>query len=786
MASSNKFGTAPVFLTAISTILGAIMFLRFGYAVGNLGFFGTLVIILLGHMVTVPTAMAIAEIATNQKVQGGGEYYIISRSFGLIIGSTIGISLFLSQAISVAFYVIAFGESFSPLLKWLETNYSISIHDTRVITIPATVILSGMVLWKGAELGVKLLYLVVGTLFLSLAMFFAGHTGYAESVDLPMLLTTVESPDSFFLVFAICFPAFTGMTAGVGLSGDLRNPQKSIPLGTLSATLTGMLIYIFIAYKLAVSASPESLAADQLIMGSIAVWGPIIPLGLAAATISSALGSMLVAPRTLQAIGDDAVIPVRGWGKWLSRGKGKRNEPFNASVVVTLIALVFVALGDVNFVAQVISMFFMVTYGAICLISFIEHFAADPSYRPNFRSRWYISLFGAIMCGWLMFKMSLGYAILAITLMIMLYTLLMKFNTEKRGLSNLVQGAIFQISRQIHVFLQGSRRNDADSWRPSVVCISDTSFHRLAAFDILRWISHRYGFGTYIHFMEGYFSRSMAEESKGTLARLIHLADLSDSNVYVDTIVSPSFTTAVSQIVQLPGVSGKENNMVLLEFNKDAPGEDIRRIQENYALIASGGFDICVLASSDRAFGYKKEIHIWLSQSDYDNASLMVLLAYIIFGHREWKGSEIKVFSVVSDSETEEEKAEIREMIKTGRIPISERNLEIIPAGRGMDKRSLIKEKSCDADLIIIGFRGEAVKRLGTEVFEGYEAVGNILFVNTVNDIGLLADEDEQAQKVTVESADMPDLTADAPEDGDAPDEVAEEIQESGSGKEKQ
>src|SRR6056297_2919740 len=117
---AQRFGTAPVFFTAISTILGAILFLRFGYAVGHQGFFGVIGIILLGHMVTIPTAMAVAEISTNQKVQGGGAYYIISRSFGLNIGSAIGIALYLSQSISVAFYVIAFAEASDPVLNWLH------------------------------------------------------------------------------------------------------------------------------------------------------------------------------------------------------------------------------------------------------------------------------------------------------------------------------------------------------------------------------------------------------------------------------------------------------------------------------------------------------------------------------------------------------------------------------------------------------------------------------------------------------------------------------------------
>jgi len=155
--SAKKFGTAPVFLTAIFTILGAIMFLRFGYAVGNVGLFGVLIIIFVGHLVTVPTAMAIAEIATNQKVQGGGEYFIISRSFGLIIGAAIGLSLFLSQAVSVAFYIIAFAEAFDPLITWLSDTYDVVIPDKRLISLPATILMTTLILKKGADIGIKAL-----------------------------------------------------------------------------------------------------------------------------------------------------------------------------------------------------------------------------------------------------------------------------------------------------------------------------------------------------------------------------------------------------------------------------------------------------------------------------------------------------------------------------------------------------------------------------------------------------------------------------------------------------
>ena len=336
----GKFGVTPVFLTALSTILGAVMFLRFGYAVGNVGFIGTVGIILLGHLITIPTAMAIAEIATNQKVEGGGEYYIISRSFGINIGAAIGLTLYLSQAISIAFYAIAFSEAFDGVIEWLNDTYHIFIWDKRLISAPLVLILSAIMLSKGAQLGVKILYPVVAILVVSLLFLFLGNTGYVSGNENFDFFKTIQNPDSFFIVFAIIFPAFTGMTAGVGLSGDLKDPKKAIPLGSLMATFTGMLIYLFIAYKLTISASPEDLAGDQLIMGKIALWGPIIAIGLAAATFSSALGSIMVAPRTLQALASDDIIPNKGMNAILAK-ETLKGEPFNATVITILIALFF-------------------------------------------------------------------------------------------------------------------------------------------------------------------------------------------------------------------------------------------------------------------------------------------------------------------------------------------------------------------------------------------------------------------------------------------------------------
>ncbi|MGL1888950.1 MAG: amino acid permease [Reichenbachiella sp.] len=725
----TKFGTSAVFFTAISTILGAVMFLRFGYAVGSVGFLGTLAIILIGHMVTIPTSMSIAEIATNQKVEGGGEYYILSRSFGINIGASIGVALYMSQAVSVAFYVIAFAEAFNPVIEWLAANHDIVISDKRLISIPAVILLSILMLTKGADLGMKMLYLVVVTLGISLVLFFLGSTEYhaqAENID---LLAKVTSSDNFFVVFAIIFPAFTGMTAGVGLSGDLKDPKKSIPWGTLSATLIGMVIYVFIAYKLTANASPEDLVSNPLVMSQIALWGPIIPIGLAAATISSALGSIMVAPRTMQALAADKIFPTARMNAFLSKGKPGTGEPVNATIITIVIALVFVSMGNINTVAKVISMFFMVTYGAICTISFFQHFAADPSYRPAFRSKWYISLLGALMCLFLIFKMDAGYAFASLSIMALIYLGLSRFNKEKEGMANIFQGVIFQLIRQIQVFIQKADKED-QNWRPSVICISGDSFDRPAAFELMRWMSHRYGFGTYLHYINGYYSKDTSAKSKEELARLIRVADISDSNVYVDTMVSPSYTSAIAQTLQLPSVSGKENNMILFEFSKGHP-VNLEQIMENYSMVRTSGFDTCILASSDRGMEVKTEIHIWITPSDFNNSNLMILLGYVILGHPQWKKAEIKISAIVAKDEVEEEKSELLDLIKSGRLPISANNVNIIERGECSNKE-LICEHSKDADLTIVGFRSESIKQRGEELFQGFEEIGDVLFVNSM------------------------------------------------------
>ncbi len=728
-----NFGTTAVFLSSISTIFGAILFLRFGYAVANAGLLGTILIIFIAHLITIPTALAISEIATNMHVEGGGEYYIISRSFGKIIGGSIGISLYLARAISVAFYMIAFSIAFEPVNALLMSRFGFSI-DLRIISLLFTAGIIFLEMWKGANIGIKSLWVVFVILSLSIVLFLFGKT-LPDTV--PLSITThIKNPDAFFKVFAIVFPAFTGMAAGVGLSGDLKKPERSIPIGILSASITGMLVYIIVAIKLHISASPQALASDSLIMSKIAVWGPIIPIGLAAATLSSAIASAIVAPRILQALAKDGVLPGKGFNRFFSQGRGKVNEPINAVMVTAIIIFIFILPNSLDFVAQLITIFFIITYGILCGISFLEHIASIPSYRPIFHTKWYLSLIGGLMSIIIMFQIQPIYAILAILIMFLIYRAIQYYHKGERGLSSLFQGVIFQTTRWLKIISQRNYRNlSHHDWRPSVVAISRNPLERISIVEVLRWISYRYGFGTLIHFIKGFLTPETADRAKEAKNQLVKMVEKGNAGIYIDTIVSPSKKSAVAQIVQLSGVSGLDNNTLLMEFDRDNP-ENLPDITDAYSFAVSVGYNVLILRTSPKHFGYKGSIDVWITDKKYRNSNLMIILSYIIRGHPEWSKSKIRIFAAFPSKEIDDDVNDLRRIIESGRLPLSFKN--IIPVSYSRTEKTIeevIEEKSAESDLVFIGFTPDMLKKGGKDIFLKYPTLNEILFVSANQNI---------------------------------------------------
>jgi len=332
------------------------------------------------------------------------------------------------------------------------------------------------------------------------------------------------------------------------------------------------------------------------------------------------------------------------------------------------------------------------------------------------------------MCVWLMFKISTPYAIASIVIMALLYSIISSIHSERRGMQDIFQAAMFQLSRNIQVFIQKSKKNsDESKWRPSAVCVSGASFKRSKALKLLDWIAYKYGFGTYIHLIEDYYSKSSHEISKVTLNKLLDLVD-EKSNVYLDTLISPSYTSAIAQIIQLPSISGMENNMMIFEFDKEDTA-NLQQIAENIPLAKAGNLDICVLGSARKQIYFKNGIHVWIKSYDIENSNLMILLSYIILGHPSWRKGKIKIFDICKEEEFNSTRNHLLELIQTGRLPIAPNNIELIRMNENVNAKTYINNNSTDAGLTVVGFVEEQLK-YNKELFTGYNKVGDILFVN--------------------------------------------------------
>ncbi|MCZ7686807.1 MAG: hypothetical protein M5U28_51910 [Sandaracinaceae bacterium] len=277
-ANDGKFGTfAGVFTPSVLTILGVIMYLRLPWVVGQAGFAMGLGIILLAHIISVSTGLSISSIATDKSVGAGGPYYIVSRSLGLPIGGAMGLALFLGLSFSISLYVIGFSESFLQTIGVAPSAGAIRVCGT------VTVILITVITFISTSLAIKTQYLIMALIAVSLASIFLGSPDNLAGVE---LRPSGGEEASFGTLFGIFFPAVTGFTAGVNMSGDLRNPKRSIPRGTMGAIAAGLVIYLALAVFLALRVDASYLVGDPLVLEHVALWRPAVIGGIWGATLS--------------------------------------------------------------------------------------------------------------------------------------------------------------------------------------------------------------------------------------------------------------------------------------------------------------------------------------------------------------------------------------------------------------------------------------------------------------------------------------------------------------------
>ena len=410
-----------VFVPTIISILGVIMYLRQGWVVGNAGLMWAWVIIVFSIIIALATGISLSSIATNTRLHAGGAYAIISRSLGLEAGACIGVALYLAQSFAITMYLFGFREG------WLAVFPN---HDPLWVDTCSFLLTFGIAVWS-TSLANRVQYVVLFITAVSLFCIASGDWRLQphDIVWYGSFEATGGGYNGFWLTFAVFFPAVTGVMAGANMSGELANPRKSIPKGTIYAILISAVIYMWLAWVLAQMAPPKILIEQYDILVEKSQWGPLVQLAILCATSSSALVTMVGAPWILQALAQDGLLPK---SSWINRCND-RGEPRNATILTGM--LVFLALGfrDLNALAPVITICFLTTYASINGVVLIEQGIGLVSFRPRLRIPLWVPFVGAVGSFFAMIVINPSLSVLALALILLSYALMTKRGIDSKG-----------------------------------------------------------------------------------------------------------------------------------------------------------------------------------------------------------------------------------------------------------------------------------------------------------------------------------------------------------------
>jgi amino acid transporter len=640
--SEHRLGTfAGVFTPSILTILGLVLFLRLGYVVGNVGMIRAVVILTLATTVSVLTSFSLATAASNLNVRGGGVYFLISRTLGIEFGGAVGLVLFVAMSVSVAFYSIGFAEAV--VAMW-------GSDDTAAIRIVAAtcVVVLLYFAWLGADWATRLQFLIMGLLILALLAFFIGAFDEFSRDTLNDGLGRPDTDVGFWEAFAIFFPAVTGFTQGVAMSGDLRTPSRSIVRGTLAAVAISTAVYLTVIVVLSGARPLATLRGDtSTVMGDISVAGWAADAGVIAATVSSGMASLLGAPRVLQRVAEDRIVPpLSGF----AAGTGPLNNPRRATLFAAAIALGTVAAGNINTVAPVISMFFLATYGLINYATYFEARSASTSFRPRFR--WFhprVSLAGAVACAVVVIAINPVAGAVAAIVLWAIHSYLRAQEVPERW-SDSVHAHHYAQARRHIVALSTETGGELD-WRPCIlVFVPHDHEARGRVLMIATWLEGEAGFTTAVRVIEGSgpVRRREAADICSSLERELATSRI---NAFARTLLASDLRSGIQSMVQSHGLGSVRANTVVFGW-KDlsrVDDSDHRRFGEILQECARFDANVLIVRMDDPSWSRlqqtpptERTIGVWWS--DDRSGQLMTLMAWLCTRSPEWGGARIEVF----------------------------------------------------------------------------------------------------------------------------------------------
>jgi len=677
----GRLGTfGGVFTPSILTILGVIMYLRFGWVVGNVGLVGALIIVTLATSITFLTALSVSAIATDQRVRIGGAYYMVSRSIGVETGGAVGIPLYFAQALSVALYTVGFAESVVGVFPAL---------DERMVGLATTVGVAILAI-TSAQVAIRAQYFIMAAIAISLISLLFGSP--IEESQIEMWGVPAHAAEGFWTVFAVFFPAVTGIMAGVNLSGDLKDPARSLPRGTLAAVGVGYLIYMLLPVILASRADAATLVEDPLIMRRIAFWGDAILLGVWGATLSSAVGSILGAPRVLQALARDGVLPRPL--RWLGKGSGPDDEPRVGTVITLGVALAAVYLGNLNLIAPVLTMFFLTTYGALNVAAGLETFLKSPSFRPKFRVHWLLSLIGAVGCVGVMLLVNPLATVVAAVIVLGIF-LWLERREMQAAWGDLRRGIWMAVTRA--GLLRLSSAPDPKTWRPHLLVLSGAPTQRWHLIDFATSLTHNRGLMTVATVLT---AESVTRERQYSMEHTIREYLLRRGvDALVRVVTAPGPFAGADRLVGAYGLGSVAPNTILLgdtehPAHRESYCNTIARFHE-----ARRNVIIVHDRKEGDSFGERKQIDVWWGGLQR-NGGLMAILAYLVRTSLAWRQARVTLKLIVP---TEDAAAQARANLLSvvARTRTGANSEVLVSNGRSFE--TILRESSGDADLIFLG-----------------------------------------------------------------------------------
>ena len=765
---SGTLGTfGGVFTPSILTILGIILFLRLGYVVGNAGLARALMIIGLANAISILTSISLSAVATNLRVKGGGDYYLISRTLGLEFGGAIGIVLFLAQSVSVAFYCMGFGEAIAAMFPGVFKFHS------QIVAAVAVAFLF-IFAWLGADWATRFQYVVMALLGLALFSFFTGGlAGWKAEMIVRNWPTANAVP--FWVLFAIFFPAVTGFTQGVSMSGDLKDPGLSLPLGTFCAVGISIVVYFAVAFVFAGALPNNVLASDYGAMKQVAAFGFLIDAGVIAATLSSAMASFLGAPRILQSLAGDRIIPLLNP---FAKGYGPQGNPRRGVLLSTFIAFVTIGLGNLNVIAPVVSMFFLISYGLLNYATFYEARSESPAFRPRFR--WFdmrLSLLGFIACFGAMLAIDPMAGIVALSVLFGIFQYLRRTAGPARWADS---RRSFHLQRVRENLLAASKEPEHPrDWRPQILAFSDDSHRRKQILTFSSWLQGNSGLTTAVRILEGEGLKMLRLRSEAEAEIEKDIRDL-DLAAFRLVVVAPDIQSGVQTLVQGFGIGPIRANTVLLNWFEELPkgilGLKEIRYARNLRTAFRLGCNIVILDAKDDKWealesteSGERRIDVWWRGDS--TSHLMLLLAYLIKKSDPWRNARIRVMSADSEEESERDIEGLKKTLDDIRID-AEPEVLVDP---GMDT---VITYSADASLVLLPFRlagDQFTSRFGHPIDELLAGLPIVAMILAAEDIDLDAEPEEGK---AAEMATALDALADAKQKAEKAERDAEEAAE--------